>query len=217
MSIADPHPAADFDLWADTYDHEVTSEGSFPFEGYSRVLDTVVSLAEPKPGMQVIDLGVGTGNLAARFHKAGCRLWCTDFSALMLEKARRRLPHAEFILHDLRTSFPANLPRPFDLVVSTYVFHHFPQKEKMTLCSHLVQEMLKPGGRLVIGDIVFRSEAEREGTRLSLGEQWEEEDYWITSLDLPALHDQGLHAVAVQVTAYSGVFVINNSMDTKMI
>ena len=55
-----------FDRWAEHYDHSVRSATGL-HEGYCEVLDRVVQLAEARPGMRVLDLGVGTGNLARRF------------------------------------------------------------------------------------------------------------------------------------------------------
>jgi ubiquinone/menaquinone biosynthesis C-methylase UbiE len=55
-----------FDDWADNYDVAVT-DGEFPFDGYEQVLDEVARLADVKPQMRILDLGIGTGNLAARF------------------------------------------------------------------------------------------------------------------------------------------------------
>ncbi len=62
-----------FDNWAHTYDESVRSpDGTFPFDGYDHVLDTVVELAAVAAHMRVLDLGVGSGNLAARFVERGC-------------------------------------------------------------------------------------------------------------------------------------------------
>nr|NJM04528.1 hypothetical protein [Desulfobacula sp.] len=57
-----------FDGWAKKYDAAVSpAQIRFPFEGYEEVLDEAVLLSQAVPGMQVLDLGIGTGNLAARF------------------------------------------------------------------------------------------------------------------------------------------------------
>lgn len=65
-----------FDTWAQHYDAPVTStNGDFPFGGYERILGAVVTQAEVKPGMRVLDLGIGTGNLTQRFVAWGCAVW----------------------------------------------------------------------------------------------------------------------------------------------
>ena len=79
--MTDPFPPEEFDDWAENYDQSVANTQSFPFTGYEEVLDKVVELATPQPGMQVLDLGTGTGNLALRFDAIGCEIWGTDFSS----------------------------------------------------------------------------------------------------------------------------------------
>jgi putative AdoMet-dependent methyltransferase len=63
-----------FDGWAERYDRSVQSATGL-FEGYERVLDQVVWAAGACSGMRVLDLGVGTGNLARRFVALGCEVW----------------------------------------------------------------------------------------------------------------------------------------------
>jgi ubiquinone/menaquinone biosynthesis C-methylase UbiE len=63
--------AALFDHWAKEYDSAV-SDGQFPFTSYATILDEVVRLAEVSSSMRVLDLGIGTGNLAGRFVQKGC-------------------------------------------------------------------------------------------------------------------------------------------------
>jgi len=93
-TMADPFPAEDFDEWAEHYDQSVSNTQSFPFTGYEDVLDKVVEIAASHPGMKILDLGIGTGNLALRFDALGCEIWRTNFSPVMLEKARHILPTA---------------------------------------------------------------------------------------------------------------------------
>jgi len=82
--MIDPFPPSGFDFWAETYDQEVLNLTQFPFYGYEQVLDQVVRQADANHGMTGLDIGTGTGNLALRFAKLGCELWCTDFSEPML-------------------------------------------------------------------------------------------------------------------------------------
>ncbi|MGZ6346323.1 MAG: class I SAM-dependent methyltransferase, partial [Anaerolineales bacterium] len=91
MVINDSFPCSEFDDWAETYDFSV-SNNQFPFTGYKTLLEKIVKLADVKPRMRVLDLGTGTGNLAIRFARSNCDLWCTDFSSGMLEKARQKIP-----------------------------------------------------------------------------------------------------------------------------
>jgi putative AdoMet-dependent methyltransferase len=200
-------PASEFDEWAEHYDQSVAID-QFPFYGYPQVLAKAFNQAGPRPGLSVLDLGTGTGNLAALFARAGCELWCTDFSKPMLERARGKLPAARFALHDLRDPLPAEFDRQFDCIVSAYVFHHFELDEKMRIVTNLVGRHLAPGGRLVIADISFPDRAGLERVKLAAGQAWEEEYYWRSDEARPRLEAAGLKAAYVQVSACAGIFSI---------
>jgi putative AdoMet-dependent methyltransferase len=209
MTSGDPFSPDEFDPWAETYDHDVAALNKFPFDGYERALDTVVKLAAPERGMSVLDIGTGTGNLALRFSRRGCELWCTDFSELMLEKARVKLPEAHFLLHDLRADWPAELDRRFDRIVSAYVFHHFDLAGKVNLCKKLVTRCLSPDGRLVIADLSFQDQKEMDVFAQSVGDLWEAEPFWLVEDSLPALQNVGLKVDYVQVSPCAGVYSIS--------
>lgn len=202
----DPFPSNEFDPWAESYDHDVATQKQFPFAGYDRALDEVVKLAGPQAGMSVLDLGTGTGNLAMRFARLGCELWCTDFSEAMLAKAREKLPTARFVQHDLRTAWPAALERRFDRITSAYVFHHFALQKKLELCQELSEHRLLPGGKLIIADLSFPSATMMAMFAQSVGELWEQEPYWLADEALPALARAGLKTTYVQVSACAGVY-----------
>ena len=170
MKPAMTFPANDFDQWAETYDRDVLEPARFPFAGYERVLQTVLRLAGTKPGMRVLDLGTGTGNLAALFLDAGCGVWGTDFSPLMLERARQKLPGAIFVLHDLACPWPPELELRFDRIVSAYVFHHFDLDRKISLLSGLVRQRLASGGKLIVADLSFPDAAAMQRFGASLGD-----------------------------------------------
>jgi len=200
-------PSSDFDDWAGTYDDSV-SAGQFPFYGYRQVLAKTVEQAQARPGLSVLDLGTGTGNLALHFARLGCELWCTDFSDAMLAQARQKLPQAHFALHDLRGAWPAGFPARFDRIVSAYVFHHFELEEKVRFVKDLVQTHLVSAGQLVIADIAFPDQAALEDLKRRLGEQWEEEYYWIADETLPAIEQVGLKVQYAQVSSYAGIFTL---------
>jgi putative AdoMet-dependent methyltransferase len=208
MPQPDPFPPEEFDAWAGTYDQDVLS-GSFPFIGYEQVLDAVVERTGAQAGHSVLDLGAGTGNLAVRFARQGCKLWLTDFSESMLNQARSRLPGARFFLADLRSPFPAGLNRRFDRIVSAYVFHHFELPEKVRIIAELVQERLKPGGLLVIADLSFSDQTALDAMRAATGDLWEEEPYWITGEALESIRSAGLYGDYQQVSPCAGIYRIS--------
>jgi putative AdoMet-dependent methyltransferase len=209
MTTDDPFSPGEFDPWAETYDRDVTTQNKFPFNGYERVMETVVKQAASEPGMSVLDIGTGTGNLALRFAEHGCELWCTDFSESMLEKAREKLPRARFVLHDLRAAWPAELYRRFDRIVSAYVFHHFDLEGKVRLCKELATRHLVPNGRLIIADLSFQNRVAMDAFALSVGDLWDAEPFWLVNESLPALEKADLKVNYVQVSGCAGVYSIS--------
>lgn len=203
----DPFPASDFDDWAETYDQSLLEHADFPFDGYDRVLETILLRANPQPEQSVLDLGTGTGNLTLLFAEKGCRLTCADFSEAMLAKAREKLPGAAFYLHDLREDLPQELTQRFDHIVSTYVFHHFDLDQKIRICANLVRSHLAPGGSLLIGDISFPSQAAQDIFRQGIPD-WEDEFYWLADQSLAGLEKAGLTADYLQVSSCAGVYVL---------
>jgi len=206
----DPFPSSEFDEWAENYDQSIHADTSFPFDGYEHVLQTIVELTQPQPKQAILDLGTGTANLAVLFDQLGCELWCSDFSPLMLEKARQKLPRAHFAFHDLRAewpSVPSEFERRFDGIASAYVFHHFELEKKVSLCRELVSQRLVQGGRLVIGDLSFPSLAAKEIFSRNIPD-WEEEFYWLADEAVVALRKAGLKVAYTQVSACAGVYQI---------
>jgi putative AdoMet-dependent methyltransferase len=205
----DPFPASDFDAWAATYDQDVTVN-SFPFIGYTQVVDKVVQLAEARPGMKILDLGTGTGRLARPFLELGCRVTAVDFSSAMLAIARERLPGAVLLQADLRQDFSPELNHQrFALIVSGYVFHHFELAEKITILQRLAG-LLEPGGRLLIADISFADRGAQQAVRQAAGDVWEEEFYWIASEAVPLLEQSGFAVQYQPVSACAGVYLLTH-------
>jgi hypothetical protein len=56
-----------FDGWAASYDHDVEAGAGFPFDGYRDLLRAAVEIAPVLPGISVLDVGTGAGNLASHF------------------------------------------------------------------------------------------------------------------------------------------------------
>lgn len=200
-------PLSEFEEWAGRYDDTVLQSRSFPFRGYTELLDTVVKIAKPAPGMQVLDLGSGTGNLALRFANANSHVWCTDFSPAMLEMAKVKIPGASFAVYDLLGPYPAIMPAGFDRIVSAYTFHHFQIEKKVDIIKELFSH-LRPGGSITIGDISFPDSASLETARRKYKEDWDEEYYWIADSDARAIQIPGTEVKYRQVSDFLGVYLL---------
>ncbi len=213
-----------FDEWAASYDESVDGYSGFPFEGYEQVLELIAKRAGVEAGMEVLDLGIGTGNLSGRLLKFECAVWGLDFSPKMLAKVHGKYPQIELLKADIKGDWPIDVDRRFDRVVSAYVLHEFDLESKIRLLRKLVCDHLVEGGRVVVGDISFptrivRDEAEKRfsGTWDEKRQRWEgclwdeDEHYWAADEAIEALAAVGLTARYAQVSFCGGVYVIERT------
>lgn len=197
----------EFDRWAATYDQDVRSD-AFPFTGYDALLDEIVRRADARPGRRALDLGTGTGALAARLAQAGCEVDGCDFSAAMLAIARRKYPRLRFVQADLRGEWPPELDGRYHVLVSAYVFHHFPLNEKVRMLRALADERLLPDGQLLIGDIAFADAHAQAAVQAAAGDDWSDEYYWQMDTALPALRAAGFAAEFIPISACAGLVAL---------
>ncbi len=202
---------ADFDHWAPTYDADVARDGRFPFDGYGRVLDRVVELANLRPGMPILELGAGTGNLTARLDAAGATVWALDFSAEMLAIARRKVPGARFAQAGLLDAYPNAFRQPFARVVSTYTFHELPLSDKSALLERLFADHLGPEGVIVVGDIGFPDAGALDAMRREAGDDWDDEYYWTSDETAAAADLLGLVHTWEQISSCGAVLTFRRT------
>lgn len=125
--------------------------------GLTRVVAAVVADARVLPGMRVADLGCGTGQVAFPLARMGADVSAVDISEAMIGLLRANAAHegvhgVSGIVSDLeRLSFPV---ASLDVVVSSYALHHLADAEKRRLVERAA-DWLRPGGRIVIGDMMF--------------------------------------------------------------
>jgi ubiquinone/menaquinone biosynthesis C-methylase UbiE len=133
------------------HDH-VTSAAAF-----GKVLDRILSLSQPQPSDVCVDLGAGTGFVTTALAPLVASVHAVDISAAMTEALAGRaaeggLANVSTEVADLRDfRLP---PSCADLVVSSYALHHLPNSDKRALVARVAQG-LRPGGRLVIADMMF--------------------------------------------------------------
>jgi len=119
-----------------------------------RIKQEIVS-AFIHPGMRILDIGCGTGDLAVKAARAGALVTGLDISEGMLAVARRRIKDCglerQIELHhagvaEMDALFDDN---SFDLVTSTLVISElYAQERQWTL--RQAYRILKPAGRLII-------------------------------------------------------------------
>lgn len=198
-----------FDDWAASYDAEMEDATGFPFEGYEGVLTGVVRGAGVGAGASVLDVGTGTGALAARFAALGCRVLGVDLSEAMLVRARKNVLTADFGQLDLLGDWDALETRRFDAVVSAYVLHEFAPETKLELLTRFAK-LLKPGGRVVVGDISFQTAVSRDAAYRQWQSVWDEsEHYWVAEDTLPKLQNAKLDVVYRQASFCAGIYILH--------
>jgi tRNA (cmo5U34)-methyltransferase len=121
--------------------------------GYEELQEEVARAAAGLDPTDVLELGTGTGETAARILRLypEARLTGIDSSPYMLAAARAELGHDPMlIVARLEDPLP---PGPYDLVFSALSVHHLDGEGKRDLFRR-VARLLRPGGRFVLGDVV---------------------------------------------------------------
>jgi SAM-dependent methyltransferase len=112
--------------------------------GYvSAMAGDLLELLGPAPGETVLDLGCGTGELAAAIQARGARVWALDRDPAMVAAARERLGADRVLLADGRGF---SLPEPVDAVFSNAALHWMDAPAEVIA---RVRAALRPGGRFV--------------------------------------------------------------------
>ncbi len=160
--------------------------------GYDE-LQAQVALAAGGGARTILDLGIGTGEAAARLLEQNPRALVTgvDESPAMLAAAAERLGESLAGSHvgQLQDTLPAGR---FEVVVSVLAVHHLDPLEKARLFRE-VRERLAPGGRFVLGDVVVPERPEDAVVDLTAGydqpSSVAEQLDWLREARLePALH-----------------------------
>jgi SAM-dependent methyltransferase len=102
-------------------------------------------IGERAGGLPVLELGCGGGRDSAVLTAAGLHVVGVDLSAKAVERARQRVPSAEFHCQDIRAPFP--LARA-GVVVASLSLHYFPWPETEALVER-IRRLLVPSGILL--------------------------------------------------------------------
>jgi ubiquinone/menaquinone biosynthesis C-methylase UbiE len=136
---------------------------------FQELRDRIVDRANPRPEDQAVDIGAGTGLLTLGLAACVDRVWAIDVSPAMCDYLRAKVASAGFGNVEIAVASAISLPLVdgcADLAVSNYCLHHLSDQDKHRALSE-IHRVLRPSGRLVIADMMFRpSLADRRDRRL---------------------------------------------------
>lgn len=132
-------------------------EGAGENQGLLKVVEEVVREADCRSDEHVVDLGCGSGQVTLAIARHAASVTAVDISEKMIELLVANAEAAG--IHNLhgrasaieRLGFP---PESVDVVVTNYVLHHLRDADKAVVVRR-VHEWLRPGGRFVVGDMMF--------------------------------------------------------------
>ena len=130
----------------------VTSAAAF-----EQVLSRLIAVSSPQPADSCVDLGAGTGFVTLALAPLVSNVLAIDISPAMVvalaeAAAEGGLENVSTQVSDLRALQLE--PASTDLIVSSYALHHLAHADKRALAVRAAG-WLRPGGRLVIADMMF--------------------------------------------------------------
>ncbi|MBV9417764.1 MAG: class I SAM-dependent methyltransferase [Solirubrobacterales bacterium] len=140
--------------------HVLEAEQLARSDGFEQLRDEIVRLARPRPDDVVVDVGAGTGLLTLALAPRVARVLAIDISAAMLDYLEMKTEAAD--LDNVQTALANAVDLPLEdgsasLVVSNYCYHHLSDDDKERAIVDVFR-VLRPGGRIVVGDMMFRVE-----------------------------------------------------------
>lgn len=122
---------------------------------YGSFLKKAVQAMELQAGMQVLDLGCGSGHNASLmlpYLRENGGLTGIDISPEMEQQFRRRFQNDRRVSFvNQRIDVPFDLGQRFDAVFMSFVLHGFPHEVRATILDNVSQH-LKPGGYFLLLD-----------------------------------------------------------------
>lgn len=199
-----------FDIWANSYDEKVSTTMGYPFDGYYDILTYIYNKVREGNAKIILDIGFGTGTITQKFYDDGLMIYGIDFSQRMVEIAQSKMKNAVLVNADVKKDLPNVIRNThFDYIVSTYVFHHFNTEEKIHIISNL-KRLLKPNGKIFIGDVSFKNKVDFYKYRTNHIDIWDDDEVYIVYEELVTLFKKiGLRPDYIQISPCAGVLLLH--------
>lgn len=127
-------------------------------DGFAHLRDVILERAALTESDVVVDVGSGTGLLTLPAAEIATQVWAVDVASRMCHYLSAKAASAN--LHNIVPVVASAVSLPLvddhaDVVLSNYCFHHLRDDSKHQAIAEAVR-ILRPGGRLVFGDMMFR-------------------------------------------------------------
>lgn len=109
-----------------------------------------IRMFRPSKGMNILDVGCGTGTHLELYQRYGCHLYGIDLSPSMLDVARARLGDSARLELGDATSMPYE-NHEFDLIICMLSLHEMAQQTRSGVLSEM-KRVLKDDGRILLID-----------------------------------------------------------------
>jgi ubiquinone/menaquinone biosynthesis C-methylase UbiE len=126
-------------------------------QALTKVFAAVLDACQTNPGTAAIDLGCGSGQVTLPLAKRCATVLGVDVSSEMISllKEKARAEQQENLQTIVGSIESLDLDAgSVDLVVTNYALHHLRDADKQAVLKHAF-DWLRPGGQLVIGDMMF--------------------------------------------------------------
>ena len=201
-----------FDKWSGNYDESLKPLlNKFPFDGYYKVLSTVISLVCPAVNLKVLDVGIGTGLLSEELHNQGCIIHGVDFSKKMIEKAKQKIQGGDFETCDVASNhFGKFNSHKYHAVISSYFIHHLNIAQKTQFIKRTLEENLLPNGKIIIADVGFATEQEFEKAHIKHQKDWDEDEFYLCGESIVShLGSDKIKSEYNQISSCAGILTCN--------
>jgi ubiquinone/menaquinone biosynthesis C-methylase UbiE len=140
-------------------------------EGFLALRDRILELARLRSSDRLLDIGAGTGLLALAAAGRVESVVALDISPEMCRHLERKFARLGVgnatVVVDGATALPL-ADGEVDVVLSNYCFHHLRDSDKVRALAQ-IKRVLRPGGRLVFADVMFRLSVVKRRERAVIG------------------------------------------------
>ena len=120
----------------------------------SEWIDTTIDRIRKYDARRIFEIGCGTGQILARLAGSSECYWAADISKVAIEALERNHPLSQVkLFHRPADDFSGIPDAHFDTVIINSVAQYFPDANYLTRVLDGAARILKPGGRIFLGDL----------------------------------------------------------------